>query len=537
MAAIFAGGNGETNNLFYPAQRLNFFSNKEKEMKKVFLKGALAAMGIGMLAGSAQAASVAVYPGGAAVGTNAGTNVFYLANEAYDTSAGTAVTGGGDFVVLTNANNLPSDLTVSMTNGQIANATAGYGLAAWVDANSDGIVALAETTVVADDAAAKVVGTVSNGVLTFSGANYINVAPGTKLLILDSADSVGANIGALASISLNWLLPGSLDADASVTMSAVESKGSVNEHSGSAPFATLMNQYVYCTNSNTLMDGQADLGVTPVGATFTTANPLVTQDTAVYGLVDRNVVNTSAAVGHPCQESMNYAGRFISTQAAGGGSVDDVDYSLVASDSQVTAMKSGANQSVAYASGAWTQDGLEVNSAVTFVATVNGTESIALRNFDIAIESVPVNSDFNKITYAATGGEEPNAGAWTSQGYVGRVPYMLFGYTGYSCFLKVNNMHATTEGEISFSAQVANQTDGTDTTVTGSLGTVAPETLAHIGKADIAAALGLDAAKEYHVALTLSIGVPNTVVDVAGFQSSPTGRTDLPLYIVNGVNQ
>jgi hypothetical protein len=148
-----------------------------------------------------------------------------------------------------------------------------------------------------------------------------------------------------------------------------------------------------------------------------------TVDQLRIDLADRNAVDTTVA---PFNDSSahNSGNEYLVTQAAGGGSVDDVFFDVFGSDQAIDTVNDGTDldYNTDAALGWRSENFTDVTQGGTtqalFTFTVTGDTPIDTRDFTCDVVSDPA-ADFMEVTYLSGA----DAGSWTLNGYQAICPY------------------------------------------------------------------------------------------------------------------
>ena len=133
---------------------------------------------------------------------------------------------------------------------------------------------------------------------------------------------------------------------------------------------------------------------------------------------------------------------------------------------------------------------------------------------------------------------DATAFVWTINAMQAKVPYLALQAPGYLSFVKVVNESASA-ADLRIDAVIYNVTDAmNEVAVTDAFVSSIPATSnTTVGEAQIATALGLDPAKIYHVALTVTVVAPQNQIHLSAYQKDAIGRTMVPvLYNTNNAN-
>jgi hypothetical protein len=195
----------------------------------------------------------------------------------------------------------------------------------------------------------------------------------------------------------------------------------------------------------------------------------------------------------------------------------------------------------------WTLSGTfavnDLTSATSSVAgdltiTVAGTANNVLTegSFTVTLVIDPAEAGVaNQTSLNAT-----TAFVWDVNAMVAKVPYIYLHdntASSYLSFVKIVN-EGTLAADISATAICWNVTDDTHASVASVNLTQLPATSnTTISQADLFAALGLTAGKQYHCQLTITVVAPQNTVNVSAYQKDSVGRTMVPvLYDTNNTS-
>lgn len=545
-------------------------------MRKIYKGLLLSGMVVGLSAGVATAAStINVYSD---ADSDSAPSPYRLAIEGYNSTTPAAVTdltSVKSIIGVINVNALgPAKIEIAMTNGTIdaASGTNLYKLGLWTDANADGVIDAAEVKLVVNNAgsADTVTGNIIGGKLTFSAGTVmladadggdggeVSIGANAKLVVLQmpntsttaashataaqgttSTTAVANNVS--ARVGFNFSPAASLNTSTdSVTITVTENSGTA---STAATLASFMNEYVAAV-SNAAND-YAD-NVVDVAASRKKFTNNGTTEVISVNIADRNTVDTSAA---PYSDGTDYSGKFLATQAAGGGSISDIYVDLVGDNGAISTVKEDTNTTtITYdaTNTRWRQtDDVTAGSVnSTFYLTVNTTDVISTRNFKAGVTSVPASSTYPTITYLS----DAAAGSWTINGYQAVIPY-ISANTNYTTTCMISNAN-TSSADIFFdvlSAESGASLTGLSNLDVGSiaagaekridLGSSATPYLANnvVDTGNVQVLTGLSASDRYAGKLTIT-GTPANI-SVNCLMADPSGSKRLvPVFPSAGTN-